>query len=522
MIRRLLVVIALGGCISFELTRAVQPTAPTGPVAMEGKLGLGVACTSGDECVFGFCADGVCCNSACAGQCARCDDPRHPGTCTPVPADTVAANREACVIATPACAGSCDGASEECAYKGAATPCGDNCQGTCDGAGACTASGSCPNNLACDGAACATGCTMNSQCVQFFQCVSGQCVRRPEADCLDGADDNGDTLKDCADPSCAALVECVVDPGGELGFVADTCTSDYPMVATLNKGAGPSLGAPCPHNCGCTPPPTVCDFILTFHGPEGGGDHLCLSAVTDTEIGTVVSRQTGDACAYDSNACAFDTVGIHPHSISLGAPYNPRFRELTPTYTGSATPPAPFWSTTTSFCKAAKKSSTCVPGMSCVARRTGPRCFRIPGNAICGGNFVNEEHWFADFGTDSRACEPCSAMSHTKSFSSCPTSYHLLEDSPNVECQEGFNPVPVANTAGLSYPNHPTSPPSCNNNGGGAAAACNSNGCYGNFCSLMQTATAGWGPDSCTLTSSPTLISGQVAGSGASTTCCTP
>ena len=33
-------------------------------------------CTTGEECLSGYCADGVCCDEACTGQCQACDQPR--------------------------------------------------------------------------------------------------------------------------------------------------------------------------------------------------------------------------------------------------------------------------------------------------------------------------------------------------------------------------------------------------------------------------------------------------------------
>ncbi len=48
----------------------------------------GEACTAGDECISGSCADGVCCNSACGDVCESCDQPGREGRCTPYTAFT--------------------------------------------------------------------------------------------------------------------------------------------------------------------------------------------------------------------------------------------------------------------------------------------------------------------------------------------------------------------------------------------------------------------------------------------------
>src|SRR4051794_2508881 len=47
------------------------------------KHALGETCTSADECDSGFCVDGVCCNTACDGQCQACDT-QTLGTCAVV------------------------------------------------------------------------------------------------------------------------------------------------------------------------------------------------------------------------------------------------------------------------------------------------------------------------------------------------------------------------------------------------------------------------------------------------------
>ena len=52
--------------------------------------GLGGACDEASDCASGFCVKGICCNTACTGQCEACDLAATPGTCSPangVPCD---------------------------------------------------------------------------------------------------------------------------------------------------------------------------------------------------------------------------------------------------------------------------------------------------------------------------------------------------------------------------------------------------------------------------------------------------
>jgi hypothetical protein len=68
---------------------AVRRDASMGPDASTPAgallLGLGAPCGSGADCQSGFCADGVCCQSACADPCFACNLPGAAGTCTPKP-----------------------------------------------------------------------------------------------------------------------------------------------------------------------------------------------------------------------------------------------------------------------------------------------------------------------------------------------------------------------------------------------------------------------------------------------------
>ncbi len=42
---------------------------------------VGRQCTAMDDCVAGFCSNGVCCNELCEGTCIRCDLPDSAGIC---------------------------------------------------------------------------------------------------------------------------------------------------------------------------------------------------------------------------------------------------------------------------------------------------------------------------------------------------------------------------------------------------------------------------------------------------------
>ena len=46
------------------------------------KLKAGQSCTIASQCVSGFCADKVCCDNACTGQCEACAETGSEGTCS--------------------------------------------------------------------------------------------------------------------------------------------------------------------------------------------------------------------------------------------------------------------------------------------------------------------------------------------------------------------------------------------------------------------------------------------------------
>lgn len=58
----------------------------------------GSTCALPTECASGFCADHLCCNTACDAQCYACDQASHEGTCTPL-------NGEDDLSAVVSCAG---------------------------------------------------------------------------------------------------------------------------------------------------------------------------------------------------------------------------------------------------------------------------------------------------------------------------------------------------------------------------------------------------------------------------------
>src|SRR5262249_26239230 len=124
----------------------------------------------------GFCADGLCCESACDGQCEKCGT---GGLCIAVTGNPVGA-RNACASDGSKCGGTCDGTSRAPGtYPGSNVPfrapsC-TNDVGTlvavCDGAGACPAlqTQDC-KPLTCGVDKCLSDCASDAQCQTGFYC----------------------------------------------------------------------------------------------------------------------------------------------------------------------------------------------------------------------------------------------------------------------------------------------------------------------------------------------------------------
>ena len=236
--------------------------------------GLGRACDEASDCASGFCVDGVCCNTACTGQCEACNLAATLGTCSPangVPCD-----------------------------DGDAATCDDICQnGVCSG----TTCVTCPGVAGGPSVTCASGETCAVTPFEISDITGGG---SPETTCCpaDGVlCEFGSTFPSSISVCCPAGATCETQKLGDAVF--PRCSTQGVICPS---GSGP-LGFET-----CAPGETCAFTALTFS--DGGitprmgccpaGGLLC-------DIGPSTPY---DLCCPATDTCQTQTVGTYPRCSS--------------------------------------------------------------------------------------------------------------------------------------------------------------------------------------------------------------
>lgn len=217
----------------------------------------GTPCTADDQCPERFCVDGVCCATACDGQCEHCDS---SGACVATEGAPLG-GRDACAGHAD-CAGSCDGqeraqctgAKAEGSACGAAA-CSANIAtfSTCDASSECRETSTDCDPYVCGETSCKTSCAKDGDCKAGFSCVDEVCVPSAGGGVCDEAGvkltSADDEVTDCTPFLCRAgecLRSCTASTDCQPGFACNT-TQGNGVCESLSTGdAGPDDAG-----CGC-------------------------------------------------------------------------------------------------------------------------------------------------------------------------------------------------------------------------------------------------------------------------------
>jgi hypothetical protein len=300
-----------------------------------GKKNNGAFCSNASECGSGFCAQGICCATACTAACKSCALATSMGLCrdvgtgAPDPSNTCVAKG----AATCATNGMCEAGA--CQKFAQGTPCGSSsCPAgtttytpgsTCDGAGTCVtpASTSC-FPFSCGASVCKASCSADADCEAPAVCTAGSCgLKSLGATCAEGAE--------CTSGICAQGVCCRTACTGTclscaLAATAGTCApvpadGADPTGTCMNAGAAScgttglcdGKGGCALYDAGtpCAPPACPAGAAAQTLGRVCDGAGMCKPASTQSCAPYVCN---GTAC---NTTCVADTDCAPPAICDL-------------------------------------------------------------------------------------------------------------------------------------------------------------------------------------------------------------
>ena len=235
----------------------------------------GDSCGATNQCISGFCADGVCCDSACDGACAACATAKGAdvdGTC------------KAAAVKSALDPGACD-AANGCANKG----CGCDAAGTCkslDGA-SCSNGGTCLSGFCADGVCCNTACT--------GACSACSKVKGADVDgsCKAAAVKNGVDTGACdKDNGTCATKPCSCDNAGACkNALGVTCAA----AAQCASGFCPPMDGVCCDKA-CTATCEACVMSKFTGKPDGTCNFIMAGKDPDNECVGILNCNGAGAC----------------------------------------------------------------------------------------------------------------------------------------------------------------------------------------------------------------------------------
>ncbi|MCA9672545.1 MAG: right-handed parallel beta-helix repeat-containing protein [Myxococcales bacterium] len=220
--------------------------ASDGPPLDGPKKKVGEACQSGAQCESSFCADGVCCESACNQTCHTCNAAGKAGTCE-MTADGSDPRSEC--GSDPSCGGTCNGFGA-CRYPDTSASCGSaSCAAgmrtlkRCDGQGTCATNSESCGGYACEANGdCKSTCGGAGDCTGTAQCVGTNCVDQQPLGAACGTNPLACASGKCTDGVCCSVSDC-----GE----CKRCASGSGQCE--NRPDGPAPSGQCQGHPACNP-----------------------------------------------------------------------------------------------------------------------------------------------------------------------------------------------------------------------------------------------------------------------------
>ena len=335
---------------------------------VNGTCGLkppGATCFGPQECLDGFCQQGVCCRTSCDGVCKSCALTASRGTCANIaPGDTDAR----CSDMGPTSCGTdglCDG-NGACHRYDASTSCAPpSCPANqsmlvtgrmCDGRGTCLAASSiaCAPYVCNGTTACHAACTTDAQCLAPTICdpQTNRCGNKQRLGQACTTNDQCLTGNFCVDGVCCSTMSCGLCQACNVGTGAGNCAP------VLSGNPEPRGGCAASPPCGNT---GACN---------GAGD--CLKAAATVSCGTA--------------SCSGSTFTAVSHCTGSGT--------CAPANTGSC---SPYMCSGTACGTSCTADSNCIapftcqgtaPNRSCALKPNGQQCANadqcISGNCVDG------------------------------------------------------------------------------------------------------------------------------------------
>jgi len=434
--------VCAGGSATCPTTCASDAGCASGYFCNAGTCTLrksnGDACSTATQCVSGFCIDGVCCNSACAGACMGCSatvkGQGANGVCEAVRAGTDPKDSCAADSVNP-CGddGACNG-SGACRKHSYGTPCGattcvstDTTKGRiCDGIGTCVDSlGTSCAPYVCKGSACVTPCVTSDDCVTGFFCAGGTCLKKrtqgelcgANADCTTGFCVDGVCCNSACTGSCLACGEGMKEDGSAAGTCGpakkgsdprDECTDEGPLTCG-RTGTCDGKGACALYASGTLCGTTACESNTAVRNAcDGAG--VCARTAKDCLAYKCIDAVCATTCTIDDDCGSNAYCNVTTSECVARKPKGDACAEGRTCATGYCVDGVCCDAACGGQCEACDTTGTCVP-VSGKPRGARPACPDTGSANVCEARACN--------GSERATCEGLAGSSVTCAAAKC-------------------------------------------------------------------------------------------------------